>query len=716
MAHEPLSTEDIIACLDECLEVEFSFVENETPAQAIVKLPRREQDFILNLTRRVAGTNIKLAYQLACHAIRALEAMEQHMVEAWAMTATDHYDRKGLLPAMSVIRDLDSFIDNARKRACGAVFEEQVSVLLPFLHGLSGRKLKLNSADRAYTDTETIYLPPILTTLPEMQENFLLYKATLAHHWAQIQYGTFRVDLIDIYSNDANSEIQLKKFYALEALRLDACIQRELPGLYRDMQMLKQKLNQLDNQHRWQDLQTILSEQHSSVHTSIELVDKVKLEDCPELFCYQGELQLHAVREIMNKRIEREKACFRVALSEVAKETLQQTACDETENTGEPTKGETAMFEIREPDAAQSAFNDGTVELQFEGELVPTSEHIRKLMSSIFVDFGEIPSEHLTAAGPDEYDLSKYEDSKLDPGEVWKDTYHKEGVEIYNEWNVQRQHYHKNWCVLREIDVQPVYDSFYQDTLTKHKGLLKSLRHSFEILRGEDKLLKKQPHGDDIDIDAFVEACGDVLSGMEMPENLFTKIHKEKRNVAVIFMVDMSGSTCGWINQAEKESLILLAEVLEILGDRYAIYGFSGMTRKRCELFKIKTIDEDYDDNVRARISNIKPQDYTRMGVFIRHITRMFNDIEADTKLLITLSDGKPDDYDTYRGEYGVEDTRQSLYEAKQQGIHSFCITLDEKARDYLPHMYGAANYAVIDDVAQLPLKVSDIYRRLTTG
>jgi nitric oxide reductase NorD protein len=111
----------------------------------------------------------------------------------------------------------------------------------------------------------------------------------------------------------------------------------------------------------------------------------------------------------------------------------------------------------------------------------------------------------------------------------------------------------------------------------------------------------------------------------------------------------------------------------------------------------------------------MQPQDYTRMGVFIRHTTKIFNEIEASTKLLITISDGKPDDYDTYRGEYGVEDTRQALYEAHRDGIHAFCITIDEKARDYLPHMYGAANYAVIDDITKLPLKVSDIYRRITT-
>ncbi len=87
----------------------------------------------------------------------------------------------------------------------------------------------------------------------------------------------------------------------------------------------------------------------------------------------------------------------------------------------------------------------------------------------------------------------------------------------------------------------------------------------------------------------------------------------------------------------------------------------------------------------------------------------------ADHGVMPRRSDGKPDDYDTCRGEYGVEDTRQALFEARREGVHAFCITIDEQARDYLSHMYGAANYTIIDDVAKLPLKVSDIYRRITT-
>ncbi len=153
-----------------------------------------------------------------------------------------------------------------------------------------------------------------------------------------------------------------------------------------------------------------------------------------------------------------------------------------------------------------------------------------------------------------------------------------------------------------------------------------------------------------------------------------------------------------------------LCESLETLGDRYAIYGFSGYTHKRCELFRVKGFDESYNDLVRARISGITPQDCTRMGVAIRHLKGILQAIEARTKLLITLSDGRPDDQDGYRGTYGIEDTRKSLNEAKYLGIHPYCITIDTEAMEYLPHMYATENFAVIDQVNKLPYKVSEIY------
>jgi nitric oxide reductase NorD protein len=717
MPRPTLSFEEIIASLDVYYDAEFTFIKSEDAAALIITQPRNIQDFILNLCKRISATNEELAFQFTMNSIRALEAMDQHMVEAWAMTATDNYDRKGLTPAMTVIRNLDSYVHTAHINACGAVLEEEMSILLPFVQGLSGRKLKIAEAEdnHAYTDTETIFLPAITALLEESKENFLIYKATVAYLWAQIQFGTFRLPFDKILDCE-NPEVQLQKITMLENIRLEACIKRELPGLYRDMQILKQKTDD-KNKHSfsedWQNIIDRLSADNACIEDTLQCLSLIDNKTMPQACCYQGALKLDLVSEIMQKRIEKEKTYFRIALSDMAKESLKKNETDE-EDEAKVDAG--ATFDIRKkvPDENQQA-NPGVIELELEGELVPIPDHVKELMTSIIVDFGEIPPEHLHAAGSGEYDLKKYEEDMINPDDVWQGTYHIEGAELYNEWNFKRQHYHKNWCVLRELEIKPEYDDFVEDTLEKHKGLLKSLRHTFEILRGEDKLLKRQVYGDDIDIDALVEAYGDVKSGMEMTDRLFTKMHKVERNVAVMFMVDMSGSTKGWINDAERESLILLCEVIQILGDRFAIYGFSGVTRTRCELYKIKAFDEEYNDEIKGRISNIQPKDYTRMGVFIRHMTRLFNDIEASTKLLITISDGKPDDYDTYRGEYGVEDTRQALYEAHRDGIHSYCITIDEEARDYLPHMYGAANYSVIDKVEQLPLKVADIYRKLTT-
>ena len=51
---------------------------------------------------------------------------------------------------------------------------------------------------------------------------------------------------------------------------------------------------------------------------------------------------------------------------------------------------------------------------------------------------------------------------------------------------------------------------------------------------------------------------------------------------------------------------------------------------------------------------------------------------------------------------------------AKNEGVHPFCVTIDSEVRDYLPRKYGAVNYVLVDDIRKLPLKVSDIYRKLT--
>jgi nitric oxide reductase NorD protein len=43
-------------------------------------------------------------------------------------------------------------------------------------------------------------------------------------------------------------------------------------------------------------------------------------------------------------------------------------------------------------------------------------------------------------------------------------------------------------------------------------------------------------------------------------------------------------------------------------------------------------------------------------------------------------------------------------------------VTIDRHGADYLKHMVGPAAYTVLDEVAKLPVKLADIYRRLTAN
>jgi nitric oxide reductase NorD protein len=327
-------------------------------------------------------------------------------------------------------------------------------------------------------------------------------------------------------------------------------------------------------------------------------------------------------------------------------------------------------------------------------------------MASIRQDLGDIPEGYLV---PSSAGAAAGVEAAEDPGEI------AEPAHIYDEWDYQRRHYRRNWCHVREQDVAPGDLELVKTIARKYAGRIAQLKRTFEMMRVDERVLKRQSDGDGLDFDALIDAYADMRHGAEVPSLVYTRRRRAERDLAVMFMIDMSGSTKGWINDAEREALVMLCEALEALGDRYAIYGFSGVTRKSCQVFRIKSFDEPYGDTVRGRIAGIEPQDYTRMGAAIRHLTALLTKVDARTRLLVTLSDGRPDDFsDNYRGEYGIEDTRQALTEAHRAGIKPFCITIDCEANDYLPRMYGAVRWALVDDVAKLPVKVAEIYARLT--
>lgn len=710
MPEAQLTRVEIERLLDQWLETEFTFHNVGPVARALCRLSRDDQDFVLDWIKRIASTHITLAFRFAQRAPDLLKRLDRRAIEAWAVHLCDTYDRAGMYAAIRVADEVRGFMQVRAEHTAGALFEDIAGVLGNFLHGLAGRRLKLEQGEAAYTDGERIFLPAITARFAGQEDNFKLAKASVALLWAQTRFGTLRADLQAACADYPHPERALAQFHGLETLRLSACIARELPGLHRDMQRLSALIGE-ELPAPWQALGERLARPEAQVEDSLALLPEAyTLPDFPPR-CYQGELRPDAVSTARAARVGKEKARLRIKLAQLEEELRRHRddAARPQETAAEPEKRGFAA-EVHEADGRLD------LELTLDGAPIAPPDDVRQLMTSVWLDFGEIPPEYLVPAGPGEYDASLYEEQAADPDAVWQGTYHEEGAELYPEWDHGRQHYRKNWCVMREKEVKPVYDDFYRQTLERHTGTIKGLRRAFEAMRDENRLMKRQAYGDEVDIDALVEALADARDGREMSERLFVRLHRAERNIAVAFMVDMSGSTKGWINEAEREALILLCEALERLGDRYAIYGFSGITRKRCELYRIKTFDEPYTEEVKARISGIRPQEYTRMGFAIRHLTKLLKALEARTKVLVTLSDGRPDDYfDVYRGAYGVEDTRMALIEARRAGIHPFCITIDREARDYLPHMYGAARFIILDDVGMLPFKVADIYRRITT-
>jgi nitric oxide reductase NorD protein len=706
--------------LEERLDIHMiSLGAAEEPSQVLAGFSREQQDFVLHWAGIVARTSSGMALNFVSHAAPALRLMDTTGVESWLLACMDIYDKRGLHPAVTAFRDVERFARDYKARATGIAFDEVVNVLEMFVHGLNGRRLKIACSQQAYTDTETLFLPDSVGRFEAAEDNFQLYKVMVVHQWAQTWYGTWHVDVIESLGRYPDFAAALQRFHVLETLRLDARIRVALPGVYRFIERLRGD-GAMELDPAWRRAAVRLQRADARVEDSLALLQGLHDAPLPAPAPYQGVLRPDVVNKVRKARIDSDKQAFRLHLLRLekeltaAEEALGEAAeeAEEAEEAQESAVGRRLPFELRKVVSDENP--EGFVyEMQLDGKPIAPPDNVKGTMASIFQDLGEIPEDYLYAAGDGAYLADAV--GEQNAADVWKGTYHEEGAFLYNEWDYERQNYRKNWAVLRELEVSPTDDGFVRDTLLRYRGLTAHLRRTFEALRGEDKLLKKQPYGDNVDIDALVEAWADTTMGMEMTERLFTKMHKLERDIAVMFMVDMSGSTKGWINDAERESLVLLCESLEVLGDRYAIYGFSGMTRKRCEVYRVKRFDEPYTDEVRGRISGIRPRDYTRMGVTIRHLCHLLGEVEARTKLLITLSDGKPDDYDTYRGAYGIEDTRQALIEAKRSGIHSFCITIDTEARDYLPHMYGAVNYTVIDEVRKLPLKVSDIYRRLTT-
>lgn len=249
----------------------------------------------------------------------------------------------------------------------------------------------------------------------------------------------------------------------------------------------------------------------------------------------------------------------------------------------------------------------------------------------------------------------------------------------------------------------------------------KRLRTQLSNLRHQRQWMHAQMQGSEIDLAAYVDFYTARHSGQVCEEGaLYKQLVPQQRDLATLLLADLSLSTDAAINEGQRiidiirDSLLLFAEALSHCGDRYALCGFSSRRREQVRYYELKSFDGNYNDFIRGRIQALKPGYYTRMGAAIRMACRQLQQQKVQNRLLILLTDGKPNDLDHYEGRHGVEDTRMAIKEARSQGLLPFCMTIDKEGADYLPYLFGSHGFVVVQRPEQLPNKLLQLYAQIS--
>lgn len=309
------------------------------------------------------------------------------------------------------------------------------------------------------------------------------------------------------------------------------------------------------------------------------------------------------------------------------------------------------------------------------------------------------------------------EPRKIEPGEELQGLPPRH----YHEWDYLNQSYRPDWVSVYEA-LHPRSNAADIDRLlAKHGALAKRLKKMLDLLKPQDKVrIRYQEEGSELDLDVALRSLIDYKSGAA-PDPRINMSHKTSgRNIAVMLLLDLSESLngkaagCGQtILELSQEAVSLLAWAIEKLGDPFAIAGFNSNTRHDVRYLHIKGYSERWGDEVKGRLAAMEASYSTRMGAAMRHAAHYLEKQQADKKLLLVLTDGEPADIDSKDGRILIEDARQAVNELGRRGIYSYCINLDPKADEYVADIFGK-QYTIIDNVAQLPEKLPQLFISLT--
>jgi len=348
----------------------------------------------------------------------------------------------------------------------------------------------------------------------------------------------------------------------------------------------------------------------------------------------------------------------------------------------------------------------------------PTAEAIEKLICRPPSSMDDTGTEHIPPqvipAPIDILDPADLPGDREDPADVDRITWQK-------EWNALIGDYLHDHVRVRDRRLNGTDTTFYETILAQSDGLVRQIRNAFELLRPEGiRILRPWIEGDEFDYRALLDVALDRKAGLLPSDRLYIKRVKQRRDVAVMLLVDLSRSTSNIVANAHgsvldvaKEAIVLFTQALEVVGDAYALAGFSGTGRLGVDFFRIKDFDEPLNARVKGTIGALTPQRSTRMGAAVRRACLELMTQESRVRLLLLIGDGFPNDIE-YKGDYAVQDTRQAIAEARSQGIITQALTVNLPASPQLDDLFGTVRHTVISEVSELPDKLLRLYGALT--
>jgi len=290
-----------------------------------------------------------------------------------------------------------------------------------------------------------------------------------------------------------------------------------------------------------------------------------------------------------------------------------------------------------------------------------------------------------------------------------------EGIKL-DEWDYTKEAYLKNYCLLTPIYMKSEQSKELDYHIQKLANKVKAEFATYAFNKTKEKNL---PFGEEINLDAWIAYSTSAQKSQEK-QNFFINTVRQERDLSTLILADISLSTEAMVtNELSildiiKQSLFVFADALDTLGDPLGIYAFSSVKNSKVRYHILKNFNEAYSGQIRGRIDDLRAGYYTRLGTAIRQSTRILEKQNTQNKLMLIISDGKPNDIDRYEGRYGVEDTKKAIGEARKAGVIPFCITVDSESYEYLPQIFGKDGYTYIRDIKKLPRALPEIYMNLT--